>query len=137
LRSVVVVVLPLFATPLAIAQRDEVRGHELAHSTDARSNNRGKIEGTKWSSQALTVDGKTLPAGAAKLEFGTDKKLTYIVGDQTYTGRYTLRHGDNVLLEFDKELEGSKTHGQRITIKGDTLKLIDTDGFTVTFSRVK
>jgi uncharacterized lipoprotein NlpE involved in copper resistance len=101
------------------------------------SNNKGKIEGTKWTSQAMTVQGKQLFAGTAKLEFGADKKLTYIVGADTYTGTYSLSYGDYVTLHFDQVLEGSKTHRQRIIIQGDTLKLIDTDGFTVTFSRVR
>jgi hypothetical protein len=101
------------------------------------SNNKGKIEGTKWSSQSMSVKGQTIPAGSIKFEFTTDGKMTYKILETPYTGRYSLGSGDYVTLHLDQPLEGSKTHRQRIIIRGDTLQLIDTDGTSITFDRMK
>lgn len=101
------------------------------------SNNKGKIEGTAWASQAMTVKGQLVPAKSVRFEFTADGKLTYWVMQVAYTGRYTLGFGDYVTLHLDKELAGSKTHRQQIIIRGDTLQLIDTDGTKIVFDRVK
>jgi len=106
------------------------------------SNNKGKIEGTKWSSVAVKVMGKTLPAGALRLNFSRDGKVAYnihTVGGEVirYKGTYELNTGDYVTLKFDRKLGGLKTHKQRIVIKEGQLKMIDTDGTSVTFTKVK
>jgi hypothetical protein len=101
------------------------------------SNNKGKIEGTKWSSQATTVKGQSFPAGAFQLEFGSDNRLAYRAGPVTLTGTYSLGSGNNVTFNLDQELGGRKTHVEKISISGDTLTMTDSDGTEVTFTKVK
>jgi hypothetical protein len=105
--------------------------------TGCSSNNKGKIEGTKWSSNATTIKGKSVPAGAAALEFAADGKLVYQLGLARLTGTYSLGGGDTVTLHLDQEVSGRKTHVEKISISDNTLTMRDSDGTTVTFSKVK
>lgn len=100
------------------------------------SNNKGKLEGTKWNSQAFTPQGgKPVPAGIVTYEFATDGRLTYRIMDQSYTGRYSLNSGDYVTLHLDQALGGSRTLRQRIIVRDTTMQLIDTDGTSVMFDK--
>jgi hypothetical protein len=101
------------------------------------SDNKGKIEGTKWASQATTVKGTTLPAGALRFEFGTDGKMKYHIGPQTLTGTYSLGTGSSVTFTLDQAIEGRKTHLQKITISGKQMTMKDTDGTSLTFDKVE
>src|SRR5438132_873310 len=78
------------------------------------SNNKGKIEGTKWTSQAATIKGQAVPAGMMQLEFKTDGTMTYTIMGQPLTGRYSLSSGDYVTLNMDKPLANSKTHREKV-----------------------
>jgi hypothetical protein len=109
----------------------------LLLSFGCASENKGKLEGTKWSSQAVTIKGKTVPAGFLALEFSTDGHVRYIVGGQTFSGTYSLGMGSNVTLSFDQELAGRKTHTQKITIRGKVMTFTDTDGTSVDFNKVE
>jgi hypothetical protein len=101
------------------------------------SNNKGKIEGTKWRSVASNVKGQTIEAGALTLEFRADGGLTYVAGPQTFTGTYSLGFGDNVTLNLNQDLAGRKKHVEKVVIKGDQLTMTDSDGTAMTFSKVK
>jgi hypothetical protein len=101
------------------------------------SSNKGKIEGTKWSSQAANVKGQALPAGALTLEFGSDGSLVYKAGPQTFKGTYSLGMGDNVTLKLDQELAGRKNHVEKVVINGDRLTMTDSDGTQLTFDKTK
>ena len=101
------------------------------------SNNKGKIEGTKWSSLAGTVKGNFLPAGTLQLEFRSDKSLVYGGGPLVYTGTYSLGMGDTVTFHLTKELAGRKDHAQKIVVNGDRLTVTDSDGTQLTFEKVK
>jgi hypothetical protein len=101
------------------------------------SNNKGKIEGTNWSSKVVTVKGKTAPAGMMKLEFRQDGTLTVTGPTGAYTGTYSLGFGDAVTFKLDRELSGSKTHAEKIAINGDELTLTDSDGTRIPFERAK
>jgi hypothetical protein len=103
--------------------------------TGCESNNKGKIEGTKWSSDAATVKGSQIPAGALQLEFKSDGGFTYTVIGNPLTGKYSLGTGDNVTLTFDKELDGRKSHTEKVAINGDKLTMTDSDGTAVTFTK--
>jgi hypothetical protein len=100
------------------------------------SNNKGKIEGTKWTSLATSVKGKTVPAGVLQLEFNADGSLVYKAGPQSMTGKYSLGSGDTVVLHLDQPLAGSKTHSERISVNGDRLTMTDSNGTAVVFQRV-
>src|SRR5206468_2705913 len=104
---------------------------------DGASNNKGKIEGTKWSSVETEVKGVKLPAGSLKLEFAKDGKLVYQAGPVSFTGKYSLGEGDKVTFHLDKELAGKKEHIEDVAIKGDRLKMTDSDGTSVTFERAR
>ncbi len=102
-----------------------------------KSNNKGKIEGTKWSSVASTVKGRSVPAGALQLEFRSDGNLVYRAGSQSYTGTYSLGTGDTVTLNLNQELAGRKTHVEKVVIRGDYLTMIDSDGTELSFEKMK
>ena len=110
-----------------------------AAMTGCSSNNKGKIEGTTWSSIAQsTKQGQPLPAGAITLEFKSDGSMKMsIIGGTVYTGKYSLGMGDSVTFNLDQNLEGRKKHMETIKINGDELKMIDSDGTTVTFKKVQ
>jgi hypothetical protein len=101
------------------------------------SNNKGKIEGTKWVSQPTTVKGKALPAGILQLEFRADGSMLYRIGPQALSGRYSLGMGNSVTFNMDQELAGRKSHTETIVINGNQLTMTDTDGTTLTFNRAK
>jgi hypothetical protein len=102
-----------------------------------KSNNEGKIEGTKWSSISSYVKGIHCPAGTLRLEFTTDGKLVYKAGPVTYTGKYSLGMGDTVTLHLDRDLAGRKNHAEKVTISGNQLSMTDSDGTSMTFNKVK
>jgi hypothetical protein len=102
-----------------------------------KSANKGKIEGTKWNSLETIIKGAKIPAGALKLEFGKDGKLTYIAGPKTFTGTYELGDGDTVTFHLDQELAGNKKHVEKVVIKENRLILTDQDGTSISFEKVK
>ena len=122
MRSVVVLRLSLVAV--------------LALATGC-SSNKGKIEGTKWTSQAATVKGKPVIAGFVQLEFTKDDKVTLKRDTDTFTGSYSLGMSSTVTLHLDQELSGSKIHAEKIVITGDTLTMTDYDGTQISFQRAK
>jgi hypothetical protein len=101
------------------------------------SNNKGKIEGTKWSSEATTVKDIPIAAGTLKLEFRKDGTMKYLTPTGTYTGKYSLGEGDSVTFNFDTKLAGRKEHTEKIVIKEGRLTMSDSDGTTVTFAKQK
>jgi hypothetical protein len=100
-------------------------------AASSSSNNKGKIEGTKWLNEATTIKGKEIPAESRYLEFTKDGKLIYDVAE----GTYALGAGDQVTFTFDKEFDGQKTYVENITVTGDTLKLSDPTG-TIVFTKI-
>ena len=143
IRFAAVLAVLVLGSHWAGAQIDR-RSHEGTHSAATSnksgkkgSNNKGKIEGTKWSSLEFTAKGNTIPAGSVKFEFTKDGKLTYWILDKAYEGKYTLGDGDIVTLDLDEPLAGSKKHVQTIIIKDDTLRLIDSDKTELKFKKDK
>jgi hypothetical protein len=101
------------------------------------SKNKGKIEGTKWSSLVATAKGTTIPAGFLQLTFGKDGSLSYQVGPQNFSGTYSLGMGTNVTLNFNQDVVGRKKHVEKIAISGNQLTMTDSDGTQVSFQQVK
>jgi hypothetical protein len=99
------------------------------------STNQGKIEGTKWSSQAGIVKGVNLPSGTMSLSFAKDGSLIFKAGPQTYTGKYSLGLGSYVTLNLDRELAGRKVHVEQVSINGNQLTMTDSDGTTLDFNK--
>jgi hypothetical protein len=100
------------------------------------SSNKGKIEGTKWASEATTNLGKAIPPGALQLEFHGDGTLVYLAGAQTFTRTYSIGKGDRVTLNLDHEIKGTKQHLEKVVIVNDRLTMTDGDGTECTFSKV-
>jgi hypothetical protein len=106
------------------------------------STNKGKLEGTKWSSNEGNIRGQKLSSGKLELEFYKDGTMDFVGADNTgirrvYPGRYSYGIGDIVVLEFDKELAGLKKHAERVSINKGELTMSDSDGTKVVFSRLK
>src|SRR5437016_5743644 len=102
-------------------------------SLGCSSNNKGKLEGTKWTSLPANFKGRQLSAGELTLDFGADYTLVYKAGPRTFRGTYTLGRGDNVTLNLDKLLAGSKERAEKITVDGDTLTMTEGDGSELIF----
>ena len=126
------VAVVLCGTQARFARGDD----EKDKAKEVKSNNKGKIEGTKWSSLAATIKGNSLPAGSLKLEFKADGGFVYTVGPQVLPGKYTLGSGASVTLTLDKEIAGQKVLPETITIDGGKLKMSDADGTSMTFEKV-
>jgi hypothetical protein len=99
------------------------------------SNNKGKIEGTSWSSQAATIKGNMIPAGTLGLKFGADGSLVYKVGPTNYTGKYSLGFQNMLTMHLDQALAGQKNHVETVVIEGDKLTMSDMDGTSLTFQK--
>lgn len=100
------------------------------------SNNKGKIEGTKWSCIDQPIQGGRLTAGLMTLEFKADGGFIMVAGPTTITGKYSLGTGDTVTLDLDQPLEGQKKHAEKVKISGNQLEMIDSDGKSIKFSKV-
>ncbi len=99
------------------------------------SNNKGKLEGTKWTSMGGKIKGVEYTTGTAFVEFQRNGKFTFRFGDRTHTGTYSFGMGDAVIMTFDKPLPTGKTHRESITLKEDRLTMMDPDGTKMTFSK--
>jgi hypothetical protein len=106
-------------------------------SLGCSSNNKGKLEGTKWTSLPANIKGRQLAAGELTLDFGTDYSIVYKAGPRTFRGTYALGRGDNVTLNLDKLLAGSKERAEKITVDGDTLTMTESDGTELVFKRLR
>jgi hypothetical protein len=103
------------------------------------SNNAGKIEGTSWKSLAVPgdefEDGKDAPAGEVRIEF-TKGGVVYLRGPiGVFDGKYTLGSGDWVTLHLDRELDGKKTHTERVIINGNRMTMSGSRGLSTAFER--
>ncbi len=110
------------------------------------SENKGKLEGTRWSSEAGQVRSNnsavmgprevTLPAGYMELDFQKDGTLFYIINNKLHRGKYTLGMGSVVRFDLEEPIAGMKTHSEKITVDGRKMTMTDTDGTQLTFRKV-
>jgi uncharacterized protein (TIGR03066 family) len=106
-----------------------------------QSNNEGKIVG-RWRVTNFTGLSKSqMRQIYSVLEFREDGTMRWRVptgkGSRIITGTYQLGFGDLVTFHLDEELQGRKTHTERVTIDGDTLVMKDSDGTSGTFVRMR
>jgi hypothetical protein len=101
-----------------------------------QSSNKGKIEGTKWSSEAGSINGRAQAPGAFRLEFGKDGSLVGQMPAGPFKGTYSLEEGDWVKVELKETRMLGKNPSGQVTIDGDklTLKCGET---RIVFDRVK
>jgi len=109
---------------------------------EVSSNNKGKIEGTKWiSAEDVELKGVKFPKGTIGLEFRRDGALvqTAVISGTALEipGKWSLGKGDDVLTEMDVPNEGVKKETLKIVITGDQLSGTDPEGKTITFTRDK
>ena len=119
---------------LAIVPRLAVAFLLLA-SVGCSSNNKGKIEGTKWVNKATIVKGQNLPAGLIRMEFKADGTYSQTILADVTTGKYVLGAGDTITLNVDKPKDGNKKLRSDFTITGTTMVMKDPDGTSITFDK--
>ncbi|MBI1915050.1 MAG: hypothetical protein HYS12_09985 [Planctomycetes bacterium] len=111
----------------------------LAFAAGCLSENKGKIEGTRWRSLAGTIQSQgaklRVPDGFMELHFHTDGSLYYIVRGKIHTGKYSLGAGHSVTLHLDEVVAGMKTHTETVVIEGERLTMTDSDGTELSFRR--
>ncbi|HKA05669.1 MAG TPA: hypothetical protein VKD71_00335 [Gemmataceae bacterium] len=100
------------------------------------SNNRGRVEGTKWLSVAQTIHGEQKPDGYYILEFAADKTFTYQCENFKLTGSYKLGQGDEVTMHYDGLKAGKRSQLETVRVKGEELEIVDTDGTIRKFRKV-
>jgi hypothetical protein len=100
------------------------------------SNNKGKIEGTQWTSQPVTINGRTFPADAYKLDFRQDGTLVCQTPRGTWTGTYSLQAGDLIAVHLDRPMGASPDRTPQIAIHGDKMTL-EVDNQQIIFTKVK
>jgi len=106
------------------------------------SNNKGKLEGTKWSSDALQVQDQKMPAGMMVVEFNKDGTVVQTLNPpkgpaETKKGVYSLGSGDDVTIENDSQDRKTKMkETAQLVINGDTMTVTFKQG-SMTFTRVK
>src|SRR5437899_2588360 len=99
------------------------------------SANSGKIEGTKWTSQAASIKGMPLPKAAMLLTFNKDGSFSMTGGPMAINGTYSLGMGDTVTLHMEQALSGQKDHAEKISISGNVLTMTDSDGTAIAFDK--
>jgi hypothetical protein len=99
------------------------------------SNNKGKIEGTKWTSESAVMKGLQLSSGAVYFDFRKDYTLICRFGSKRIKGTYSLGWGDWVTLRLDEALPTGKVHTETVVIKGEHMTMTDSDGTHLTFRK--
>lgn len=95
------------------------------------SNNKGKIEGTKWKLRG------GMPGSELIYEYGSDGRITVGNGAVQITGTYSLGAGDRIRMTMDQAIDGHTQLTTNATITGDVMTCVDPDGTTLMFDRVK
>jgi hypothetical protein len=118
----------------------------LSSGCVVESENKGKIEGTRWTSEASTVSvpnprmpgtrqSVTVPSGYMELDFQKDGTLFYIINGKLYRGKYSLNGGQTVTLKLEEKLSGRYEHAEKIVVEGQRLTMTDTDGTSLKFRK--
>lgn len=110
------------------------------------SENEGKLEGTRWSSEAGTmqVNNPATPgikqkvfvrAGFMELDFQKDGTLFYIINNKLYRGKYSLNAGQTVTIKLEEKLSGRYEHAEKIVVQGNYFTMTDSDGTSLKFKK--
>jgi hypothetical protein len=106
-------------------------------ATGCASNNKGKIEGTAWVSEAGYVKGQQLPAGTLGVDFSARGTMEYRIRSRRIPGTYSLGMGNTVTFHLEEALSNGKTHTETIVIEGDRMKMSDFDGTELLFRKAR
>jgi hypothetical protein len=110
------------------------------------SENKDKLEGTRWTSEGGTVQLNNIrtpggpqsvhvPPGYMELDFQKDGTLFYIINGKLYRGKYTLNAGHTVTMKLEEKLSGRYEHAEKIVVEGQRLTMTDTDGTSLKFRK--
>jgi hypothetical protein len=107
----------------------------LVAAVGCESNNKGKLEGTKWFGEL-----KEAPGASMTMEFAADGNLKMVISaknvSKTITGKWRLSFGDYVeMTDLSEPLAGRTSHSEKITVEGATLTMTDSDGKAISFQR--
>jgi len=108
---------------------------------EVASNNKGKLEGTKWASDEVTVQGLKMPKGAFVVAFEKDGTFVQEVKApdlpaRTAKGTWSLGSGDDVIMEGeDPERKIKAKETVQVVIKGDKATVTSKAG-SLTFTKV-
>jgi hypothetical protein len=105
-------------------------------ATGCESKNKGKLEGTKWKGSIPSA-----PGASMTMEFYADGRLVMGVHaanvNKIISGKWSLSFGDYVdMTDLSEPLSGRTSHKEKIVVTGNTLVMTDSDGQSVTFTRV-
>lgn len=103
----------------------------------APSNNKSKLEGTRWVNEPGQFAGKHFIAGAFTLDFRGDNTFYWRFSDQIFTGSFSYGPGDLVYFTLTSPFMGRTDWKEVITISGDVMVMGGEDGITITFNRYK
>jgi hypothetical protein len=109
----------------------------LVCAAGCASENKGKIEGTKWRSCASTVKGQALSEGFLRLHFKADGGILYRAGAKTLTGTYKLGSGKTVVMNMNSGSGGTERLSETVEISGGRLTMTDSDGTVIAFNKDK
>jgi len=132
----------LRAAPVRYALVCVVATVSLAQTGCEKSTLEGKLEDTKWNSAYVPdMFGISMRGVTMSLEFGADGSLkmglkhamfaTLITGKWSYAGGEYVR-----MYDLSEALAGMYEHLEHITLAGDTLTMRDSDGTSITFTKL-
>ncbi len=107
----------------------------LPLTAGCQSNNKGKLEGTSWTSDPGKVKGTPVPEGFLKVNFLADGHLVLRGGGKHFNGTYSLGPGHMVSMHLDKELAGSTSFMETIVVEGKRMTMTDLDGTEIAFQQ--
>jgi uncharacterized protein (TIGR03067 family) len=101
------------------------------------SNNKGKLEGTRWVNEPGPFAGIHFIRGAFILDFRGDGTFFWRFSDQTFTGTFSYGPDNLIFFNLSKPFLNRTDWKENITISGDTLIMGGEDNLTITFNRYK
>jgi hypothetical protein len=97
------------------------------------SGNKGKIEGTSWSTQTALAKSEAPAASVRRLQFLHDGHLLYFANEKLFKGSYSMGMGPAVTFTLEEDLEGRKIHPHKLVLDGEQLTLTSADGSALRF----
>lgn len=103
----------------------------------AGSNNKGKLEGTRWVNEPGVFVGIPLIRGAFTMDFRGDGTFYWRFSDKTFTGTFSYGPENLIFFTLSEPFLNRTDWKEHITISGDTMIMGGEDGITLNFYRYK
>ncbi len=101
------------------------------------SQNRGKIEGTKWTNLAADVHNNPVPRDLIQIEFFPDGKLRYVIDQKEHGGSYSFGTRHYVFFRLDPPVEMISGYWEEVLLADRRLTLKDASGTALVFERLE